>query len=639
MTPSTIEWRNGEPYSTQFGDIYFSTDGGIAETQHVFIHHNQLQQRWAQLASTSTFTIAETGFGTGLNFLCAWQSWLKHAPLESRLHFVSTEKYPLNREELQQALQLWPELQNLSNQLLQVYQRLVPGWNRLTLAHGRITLTLLIGDTNTLLPQLEASVDAWFLDGFAPSKNPDMWQPELFSEMARLSHKGTTFATFTSAGIVKRGLMEAGFHVHKVAGHGRKREMLAGYLAGNKASQVAQQQHAIVIGGGIAGTASAHALAKRGWQVTLLERHGKLAQEASGNPAGVLYPRLTVGDTNLNRMALHGYLYTSRLLEVLGLDAHEYQACGLLQLAFNQREQERQTGILGQGLDREILHQLSAEAASDLAGVALEHGGLYLPAAGWVHPPAFCQALATHSNIQLKLSTEVRELRRFGNHWQLWNESGIVAEAPIVIIAGANETLRFPQSGHCLLEPVRGQISIAPMTSGSQQLKTVICTEAYISPARDGLHTLGASFSNGETALDIRDADHAENLGMVRRMSTDFSDLQAIDGRAALRCASADYLPLTGRLLDSGVLEANPPRHNADPGTLPWLGGLYVNTGHGSKGLTTAPLCAEIIASALNHEPAPADSKLLAALDPNRFLLRKMGLKRLLSTPYCKISA
>jgi len=280
MKEAALEWHEGQPYSVQFGDIYFSRESGIAETRHVFLKHNRLEERWKLLAADSLFVIGETGFGVGLNFLCAWQLWLQTAPTGGRLHFVSTELHPLSAQDLRTALQLWPELQPLVEELLAQYTMLTPGWQRMNFEQGRVTLTLLVGDARETLPQLKASVDAWFLDGFAPAKNPEMWGDSIFQTIAKLSNANATFATFTSAGAVNRGLQAAGFKVEKGAGFGRKREILYGSLHPTKAPRTLQEKNAIIIGGGIAGAASAHSLACRGWQVTLIERHPKLAAEA-----------------------------------------------------------------------------------------------------------------------------------------------------------------------------------------------------------------------------------------------------------------------------------------------------------------------------------------------------------------------
>lgn len=230
-----MEWHTNQqgiaqPYSTIFQDVYYSSDNGLLETDYVFLQGNQLIQRWQQLSGTS-FTIIETGFGTGLNFLCAAKLWLEYAPKNAKLHFISAEKYPLSLQEMTKALQTWPALNYLSQSFLLEYAKLTH--QNTQLFENRVQLNLLIGDATECLTQITAQADAWFLDGFSPAKNPDMWQPTLFAQMARLSTPSTTFATFTSAGAVRRGLQAAGFYVNKQAGFGQKREMLTGHFIGN----------------------------------------------------------------------------------------------------------------------------------------------------------------------------------------------------------------------------------------------------------------------------------------------------------------------------------------------------------------------------------------------------------------------
>jgi tRNA 5-methylaminomethyl-2-thiouridine biosynthesis bifunctional protein len=636
--PSAIvDWQDGQPVSALFGDVYFSRESGIAETRHVFLQNNRLRERW-QTLSHEIFTIGETGFGTGLNFLCAWQLWREVAPAHARLHFVSTEKFPLPPEELERALALWPELAALSRLLLGQYKRIVPGWQRVVLDGGRVTLTLLIGDARETLPQLEARVDAWFLDGFAPAKNPDMWQQEIFNQLARLSAPGCTVATFTSAGFVRRGLQAAGYTMEKVPGYGNKWEMLHGELAGAVTTQPGRKRQAVIIGGGIAGASSAYALAARGWQVALIERHAALAQEASGNPQGVLYPRLSGHDIPLSRVALDGFLHTLRLAKGLLEKGRDWDDCGLLQQAFNAREAKRCEEVALRALPTELVHPVNAAEASELTGLEMPHGGLWFPHGGWIHPPAFCRALASHSNIQHRFSCEPLTLRNTLSGWQVLDHKQILAEAPVVIVCTANDTLHFAQTAHLPLEPVRGQITQINATQVSQKLKAVVCTEGYIGPAREGVHCVGASFSPSDSDPALRVGDHAQNLDMLRELSPALYqslggaqlDPTTLAGRASLRCAAPDYLPMAGQLLDPHALgERYEVGSRKSPDALPWFPGLYVNTAHGSKGLLTAPLCAELIAALLENEPLPMDSTLARALDPNRFVLRERGLKRL----------
>ncbi len=227
MQFSNIKWINNNPYSIDYNDIYFSTDDGLQETEYVFIQGNQLKQRFAS-HDISHFTIIETGFGTGLNFLAVAALWLALAPVGAKLQYISIEKYPLTLADLSRAHASWLQFAAISHELLQHYAKLKAGNNIYNMAAGLIQLTLQADDILDAIPQISQIVDAWILDGFAPAKNPDMWRPALFEHMARLSHTNTTFATFTSAGVVRRGLQATGFDVKKHAGFGKKREMLSG---------------------------------------------------------------------------------------------------------------------------------------------------------------------------------------------------------------------------------------------------------------------------------------------------------------------------------------------------------------------------------------------------------------------------
>ena len=241
-TLAEIEWRDAQPYASAFQDVYFSSDNGLLETEYVFLQGNHLPTRWQQLATnhlnSHTFTIAETGFGTGLNFICAAKLWLETSPSNAMLHYISVEKYPLSLQDITSALALWRALQAFNEPLLATYESLCNGLETTLLFDNRIKFSLLIGDATERLCNIHNRIDAWFLDGFSPSKNPDMWQGALFEQMTRLSNIEATFATFTSAGEVRRGLIAAGFEVTKQPGFGKKREMLTGRFLANKKAVV-----------------------------------------------------------------------------------------------------------------------------------------------------------------------------------------------------------------------------------------------------------------------------------------------------------------------------------------------------------------------------------------------------------------
>ena len=651
MPHAQLDWdEQGRPRSRVFDDVYFSDKSGLDETRYVFLEQNRLAERFAALPAGGRLVIGETGFGTGLNFLCAWQLFEQNARAGACLHFVSVEKYPLTPADLQRALALWPELKPFADQLLRHYVAIHQGFQRITLANGRVTLTLLIGDALEQLPQLDGQIDAWFLDGFAPAKNPDMWTAELFAELARLAAPGSTISTFTSTGWVRRLLNAAGFKMKRTPGIGHKWEILRGEFLGWPAgvtppapekpwfarpARLNSERRALVIGAGLAGCASASSLAARGWQVTLLERHDGVAQEASGNPQGVLYLKLSAHGTALSQLIVSGFGYTRRLLETLHRGT-DWDNCGVLQLAFNAKEAERH-GQLAAAFPEDLLHWLDQPEAQSRAGVGVAHGGLYYPEGGWVHPPALCQAQIAHPHVELLSHREVLELRKVDDQWQAFDGEHLLASAPVVILAGAAEIKRFAQSAELPLKRIRGQITRLAETAQSRALATVVCAEGYVAPARLGEHTLGASFDFNSDDLTPTTAEHLGNLAMLEEISSDLlarldvsqQAPEGLQGRAAFRCTSPDYLPIVGPLADrESFLETytalRKDARQVPDIPCPWLDGLYINSGHGSRGLITAPLSGELLAAWLNDEPLPLPRSVAEACHPNRFVLRQL---------------
>ncbi|BBH47512.1 bifunctional tRNA (5-methylaminomethyl-2-thiouridine)(34)-methyltransferase MnmD/FAD-dependent 5-carboxymethylaminomethyl-2-thiouridine(34) oxidoreductase MnmC [Pseudomonas sp. KU43P] len=642
-----IDWDDqGRPHSRQYDDVYFSKNEGTDETRYVFLEQTRLHQRIVELAPHACLVIGETGFGTGMNFFCAWQLFAEHAPSDTRLHFVSVEKYPLDAADMARAVRLWPELAAFTEPFLAQYAAVHSGFQQFTFDQGRVTLTLLIGDVLAQLPQLDARIDVWFLDGFAPAKNPDMWTPALFAQLARLSHAGTVLGTFTTTGWVRRGLIEAGFTMKKVPGIGKKWEVMSGQYTGQASAALAApwyarpapihgSRQALVIGAGLAGSASAASLAARGWQVTVLERHDAPAREASGNPQGVLYLKLSAHGTALSQMILSGFGYTRRQLERLH-KGQDWSDCGVLQLAFDSKEAERQAK-LAEAFDSSLLRRLERPEAEALAGVALPAGGLFYPEGGWVHPPALCQAQLQHPNIQVRLHQNVVELRQADGLWQAWDGEQLLASAPLVVLAGAADVRRFEPCAQLPLKRIRGQITRLPATETSRELRTVVCAEGYVAPLRGDEHTLGASFDFHSDDLAPTVAEHQGNLALLDEISPDLAgrlgtaalDPEQLQGRAAFRCTSPDYLPIVGPMADPAAFAEAYAVLGKDARQLPevpcpWLPGLYVNSGHGSRGLITAPLSGELIAAWASGEPLPLPRAVAEACHPNRFGLRKL---------------
>ena len=397
---------------------------------------------------------------------------------------------------------------------------------------------------------------------------------------------------------------------------------------------------AIVIGAGIAGCSTAYALATRGMKVTLLERHDIIASEASGNPLAMLYPRLS-GDDEASEFALAGYLFSLRLFKQLNLDRDVFNACGLLQLGYNSRELARIKKVAAQHYSPSILSYVSILEASHLAGIKLLHDALYFPDGAWVNPNSLCQRLIKHENIELLTSNNPDKLLKNNDLFEVYQCDSLIKKAEFVIIANANETQLFTQSKHIVTQAVRGQVTQLSANEHSKSLQMIVCSEGYVSPSVNKQHSLGATFSkvafeSNHQDMQVNDEDHLANLTLLKTMSADLSQTNQnhiIGGRASLRCTSPDYFPIVGQLLDSEALIADPPRPSAKSESLPWIKGLYINVAHGSRGFTSAPLCAEVIASSICGTDLPIQPELFGLLNPNRFLLRELGLKRLSKLP------
>ncbi len=602
ILPAAPIFKDGAAFNETFGDTYWSLDGGLDEARHVFLSGNHLPARWQ---ARESFTILETGFGSGLNFLCAWRSFRETARPDARLHYLSVDKHPFRREDLERLYPHWPELAPLGADLLERYPPLVAGFHRLHLDGGRVSLTLLWGEATEMLAQVEARVDAFFLDGFAPARNPQMWSDALFTQLARLAAPGATFATYTAAGKVSRCMTAAGFSVGKQPGFGRKRDMLAGRFAGAEAAESVRDRRALVIGGGIAGTLVAERLAARGWAINLIERRDGLARETSGNPAGVLQPVPSADGNRLSRLTVAGFHFALRQLQEFSSDPKLiWQQCGVLRLARDEKQVERQRRIAESGLlPPEVLRWVDVDEASTLAGWRVPAPGWWFPQGGWVHPPSLCDAALRAAGTAVRLHTqrEVADLVRGTHGWRAIDATGqTIAEAPVAILANGHLARRFKVSAALPLRPVRGQITCIPAEPG-REVKVVVSREGYVTPATSfGVHVVGATYEEGSTDDVAREEDHLANLERLKLLLPDFAatvDASRVAGRAGIRTVGPDRLPLVGALPDG-------------------CDGVYALLGLGSRGLVYAPLAAELLASTIEGEPLPLERDLAAGLAP-----------------------
>ncbi len=614
LQTAQLRWEALTPTASDFDDVYFSRDAGPEESRFVFLDHNQLPARWQ---SCDYFVMGEIGFGTGLNLLVAIQDFLTQAPPQARLHWISTELYPVSPEDLQKAHQCWPALGEVAAWLQAVYPQAVSGFHRLQL-HPRISLDLLLGDAESHLSHYQGRVDAWCLDGFAPSKNPGLWSDTLLQQIARLSRPGTTLATFTAAGFVRRGLEAVGFQVNKVPGFGKKREMLCAQfdsasLASTSAPPSAPPGKVAIIGAGLAGLATAEALKRRGIQVDIFEA-GEIGQQGSGNRQGVLYIKLAVDSNPSNRLFLHGLNFSRLWLKRLDPEQVFWRPSGVLQLAHTAAEQARQARFFArQSLPETLVHPVSAEQATELAGTPIHTEGLFYPLAGWVRPSALAAELGKQFNVQTH--QPVLQLDALDSGWQLHTPSG-QHHYDQVILACASQAKDFGVTDWLPIKALGGQVTHLPVRQDQTLPRCVVCGKGYVSPAYEKNLCFGATYRLHDPDLSLKVSDHQHNLealqsSLPQLLSQLDADLQQPpQGKVGQRCTSPDYLPLVGAAPD--------PKDPQQP-----LPGLWLNLAHGSRGLASIPLCSELLVSQLLNEPLPVDRELLKHLNPARFLLRK----------------
>jgi tRNA 5-methylaminomethyl-2-thiouridine biosynthesis bifunctional protein len=646
------EWRNGQPYNPDFADVYFSADNGLAESEHVFIQHNQLPARFKRVAeqavdnNASQFVIAETGFGSGLNFLLTVKYWLQHSQASQTLCFYSLEQAPFCLEDLQRAQQAWPELAESAQALQQAYQISSDGFHLLELFAGRVRLILMIGEAEQMLSQCQARVDAWFLDGFAPALNQQMWSRDLFQQVRRLSRPGTSFSTYTAVGDVRRGLIEAGFAVQKVAGCGNKRHMLKGefmpqathasasrgyqpWFEGSD-SKLNRGSHIAIVGAGIAGLSTAWSLVKRGFKVTLLEQGQSHGEKASGNPHAMLMPRLSLQDAADAEFYSSAYFHALRCLQQLDPRQQGWQQSGGLQLPSSERVRKQ---IAAYPQSEQLMQVLDAQQASELAGLQLEESVQYFPLAASLQPGIILTRLieVMADALTIHYSTTLASFERVNEQWQLKQPDGeTIASVDGLIFCNAWQIKQLPPFRHLYIQPARGQLSVLQANAQSRSLKLPVSSEGYLLPAIEQQHIAGASFELDDCCEELRDSEHQQNLQSVHNWQPDlFSAADIIGGRAAVRAVTPDRMPVLGAAPDMddylqnyADLYKGKSAHSYHDGR--YLPHLYINSGHGARGFSSAFLCAELLAASICNESLPVSNRVRYALHPARFLIRRL---------------
>ena len=656
ITAANLDWDDkANPYSKEYQDIYYSKADALAESSYIFLQANNLTERWQKL-SGNNFVIGECGFGGGLNFLNTCRHWheqFKDKQTDSTLYYLACDLHPFKKDDLIKLYKNYPELKVYSDALLKSYPSHTPGTHSRDFIFGntKIVLVFMLGDAREMLEQAWQSngfrVDAWYLDGFSPALNSKMWDEVLCSALSALSQVGTTLSTYSAAGIVKKSLKQNGFDIERKTGFANKRHMLVGkYTSDNNARKIVnptwfnipttnhKAKKAIIIGAGLAGCSTASELAKTGWQVTLIERENKIASKASGNPLGIVYCKLSNSSDASANYYLHSYLFAiEHYKQISKSNAINWQDCGLLQIAHNEREQKRQTQAISKHAKAGFAKQLSKEEASELSGINLDNGGLFFPGSGFLNPPALCLSYTQHDNISCITNTDALDINFKNNIWEVKGSNGSIDKAPVVIIANSYDALNFQQSQHYPLLQNYGQIDEYKTTPVDGLLSCIVCAKGYILPANNESHFIGGITNTDETQAADTNTVAEQNIELTKSIQADlaiaYEKKKFVKSRTGIRCNSPDYLPLVGPVENKKQCEdiyAELGRNakkdiNQEP---LYESGLFINVAHGSHGLSSTPLAARYLTDLINKSPLPLSNASLNCLHPIRYLISSL---------------
>ncbi|MGB8696187.1 FAD-dependent 5-carboxymethylaminomethyl-2-thiouridine(34) oxidoreductase MnmC [Acinetobacter sp.] len=601
------------PVSKKFGDIYFSRDNGLLETRHVFLNGNDLATRLAKLQDFEYFCVGETGFGTALNALALWQMWQQLRPQNrSHLHLISVEKFPLNKTDFIRALNVWPELQPLAEQLIEQYPLPIAGCHRLNFPDDRFSIDLWLGDANDVLPVIvkTKAVDAWFLDGFAPSCNPDLWQEHVLSHIIRLSNYGTTFASFSVAGVLKRGLSEHGITTSLPLGFKHKRQMLTAIwnppeaqnrpvlqstIAKTEQSElinsasVFKRRKIAIIGAGIAGLSCAFAFAKRGHQIVIYDQSEPLAG-ASGNPLALLNPRLGRVEQSAEHLVTLAWQYAIPHYQ-------KFKAFHPIQVSQLALKQDDDLLKLAEHYPDGVFAKKANQ--SDLE---TEFPSLKLLQAGTISPPQLRDQILEHPAIQFQ-QAEIAELKTASNIQVIDSKQQCLGEFDHVIICAALNSKNFAQQ-FPKLKPNRGQVSWLNNADQPLQPEQAYSYGGYCMQLDQQHLILGASFHPDRNDNEVLTEDHIHNYTMLHSVFPNYAQslppVKTWQGRASVRTQSPDYFPLLGKIQPDAE--------------------IYTFTALGSKGFLFAPLCSEVLAAQVLGEACPLTSYWVNKLNPRRFI-------------------
>jgi len=652
-----VEWLpDGTPRSTLFDDVYRSRgfhgmDRGLLQARHVFLQGCGL---WSPDGASLDWQgrrqwhVLETGFGLGLSFLATWHAWQQDPQRPERLFFTSIEAWPVSAQDITRSVAAWPELQPLADALALVWRGLLPGVHRLALEGGRVQLTLCVGPVDKMLREIDVAADSVFLDGFSPEVNPDMWSLHTLKAVARLCRTGTRVASWCVQRGVREDLTQCGFAVTRADGLPPKSHRLTAVFnpawtprtklrtplweAAPAAEPLSQENHAragtrsynkraaLVLGAGLSGSAVACSLARRGWQVTVLDARSGVGAGTSGLPAGLTAPHVSPDDSVLSRITRASVRATLQRCAELLQPGTDWAFSGVLE----HRVEGKRALPAGDAWPAQG-HEWSTHATPDQlerAGLPRQAQALWHAMAAWLRPRQLVAAQLSTPGIEVRWATHVDTVRHSPQGWQAVGSDGqVLAEAGQLIVAGGFHTRALLPDVPLPLNPLRGQISMGPLDTLPQAFRTQLpdmpvnghgsfISSVPLPPEHGGGPGwyLGSTFERACPQAVLRDEDHAANHARLATLLPKLSEpmrpafaLDSVLAWAGLRCTLPDRLPAVGPV---------------QPDTLP---GLQVCAGMGARGISLSVLCGELIAAQLEGEPLPLAPSLAAHLMAQRF--------------------
>ncbi|CUU77055.1 5-methylaminomethyl-2-thiouridine methyltransferase [Campylobacter hyointestinalis] len=600
-----IEFKQDGLYSKRFDDVYFNTQNPLLECFHTY-------SSVVDALEGSNITIAEAGFGAGLNFFSTVSS------LNGKnLHYIAIEKYPFNKDELRQIYQRFECFSRYFDEFIKQYEVLQNALIRINLGKD-IILDIYFGDILEGLKELNFKADAWYLDGFTPAKNPQMWSEELFGAIKYFCKNGAIIRTFSSASIVRLRLLDAGFSVKKLKGFGKKREMLEAICV--KEYQKPQNWYSLpaidkftnvlVIGGGVAGLVSATKFKKAGFNVVVAEKMNEVATNGSSNLAGILMPLITLPTTVLGLMHMSAFLMArnfykdSEFSDFCGVDDY-----GVSELQLKRFEEWGQNGIF------------------ELTKNSSLYPSAFIKSAAQLMPKSLCSDLA--KSLYVKFGYEFAGLKKSGDGYLVEFKNQKRVSADLVIFAmGDKSNYLFNEvfyDEYMQLSSVRGQVT---HIKNGIDLERPFSAKGYACKSVNGVQVIGATYDRNDFTSCARSKDNEKNIADISEFLIG-KNVDIIGSNVGFRGYSGDRSPLIGAVHDAlkfkeiykSLLWTKNRENHA--GAVHHQN-ILISSAHGSRGLCTAVFGAEILLDMVLGRQICTTKSILDSLNPARFLVRKL---------------